>query len=500
MASSEFTERKLAAIIHERIRTDARYFLRDLMGWEPWARQLEIAQAVEKYPRVAVRSCHSSGKTAIAARIVLRFLLSYRPAVVVTTAPTYLQVNDLLWREIRNAYQQSRIPIGGKLYERPLLELDENWFAIGLKPEDTEPERFQGFHSANVLLVVDEASGVSENIFEAADGILTSENSRELLLGNPTRLSGRFYDAFHDKTSLYHTIHINALKTPNILAGKTVRPYLITQQYINDIIESYGEDSDVYRVKVGGEFPLRESEALIPLDWIVSAEERQIIPPYGAPRQVRVVAVDPAAGGVSETAIGYREGEVVKEVIGSREEDTMVIAGKVAALATEKAVDAIVVDRIGLGMGIGHRLMEVFGDPARGGGSIKVYEFTASEKALDPKRFKLRRDEMWYHLRQRFQAGNIGIPKDHLLRKQLAGIQATFTSAGQFVVKVESKAEMVKRGLETIDRADVVAMLFAYDPPRRDDQPYVIQQPYTNPWHAAIYGVPQPRRRYSRRK
>ncbi|MCI0851328.1 MAG: AAA family ATPase, partial [Chloroflexi bacterium] len=180
-----------------------------------WGKQAEILREIASEKRVAVRSCNGSGKTFVAATAVIWWLMAHAhtSAMVVTTAPTQHQVRDLLWREIRNLYFRNAALIGGKI-GRTTLELSPRHFATGLSTDS--PERFQGFHETNILFVVDEASGVHEEVFEAIEGSMTSRRVRLLLIGNPTSLSGTFYRAFHQNRAQYKTIHISAFDTPNL--------------------------------------------------------------------------------------------------------------------------------------------------------------------------------------------------------------------------------------------------------------------------------------------
>jgi phage terminase large subunit len=125
-------------------------WLQRTSGELPWEKQREIMHAVVRYPRVAVASANSCGKTFIAARTAVWWLCTYRPSIVITTAPTDRQVNEILWREMRAFAARARIrghPIGGKLLLTSKWEFAENHFAIGFSTKDNDPERFQGFHS-----------------------------------------------------------------------------------------------------------------------------------------------------------------------------------------------------------------------------------------------------------------------------------------------------------------------------------------------------------------
>ena len=192
-------------------RTDPLKFAERVLNVRPWQKQRDILEAVAHNRKVAVRSCNAAGKTFTAAVTVLWWLMSYDNAIVITTAPSERQVKELLWREIRQLYMPHRDIIGGKL-TRTRLDFAPNRYAYGFST-NTE-DRFQGFHSGNILVIVDEASGVDEFIYYAISGILTTQNAKLLMIGNPHGLAGTFYDAFHKNRKEYHTVHISAFDTP----------------------------------------------------------------------------------------------------------------------------------------------------------------------------------------------------------------------------------------------------------------------------------------------
>src|SRR5574343_1296909 len=107
-----------------------------------WSGLQEILQSVAVNKRTAVRSGHGVGKSWITAKIALTFLYMYYPAKVVTTAPTWFQVEKILWSEIRRSHSTAKFPLGGTLLTTE-LKLDEDWFAIGLSTrEDTGSRAF----------------------------------------------------------------------------------------------------------------------------------------------------------------------------------------------------------------------------------------------------------------------------------------------------------------------------------------------------------------------
>src|SRR5204863_476872 len=140
------------------------------------------------------------------------------------------------------------------------------WLALGLSTD--RPERFQGHHAEHLLLVVDEASGVEEEIYEAAAGFLTSPGARLLLIGNPTRTSGEFFQAFHAARSFYSTIRISAFDTPAFtgerLPADVVRR-LVSRRWVEDHTRKWGERSPLYQVRIDAEFPSQSDDVVVAL-------------------------------------------------------------------------------------------------------------------------------------------------------------------------------------------------------------------------------------------
>jgi hypothetical protein len=320
----DFAGQAAAMDVVLRARRDPVWFFEEILGCETWSRQREVIEAVRDHARVAVRSAHGLGKTFTAARIVLWFLFCWGPRScrAITTAPTWEGVRDLLWAEINVAVAEARVPLGMAPNVTD-LRLSADWFAKGLSTD--VPERFQGHHADHLLLIVDEASGVEEAIYRASKGFLTGRHTRVVLLGNPTRTVGTFYDAFEldpnkkRRKRPYHKIHLSAFDSPN-LTGEQVSQRLLDalpgREWIDEMEDEYGDDSGEFEIRVRGNFadttghpyfnrkhldrvrtvpPVRRGE----LDpetgaWVVLPEGRLWV--WEAPQTGRryVVTVDPA--------------------------------------------------------------------------------------------------------------------------------------------------------------------------------------------------------------
>jgi phage terminase large subunit len=241
-----------------RYQSDPVAFAREVLGIEPWERQQQIMQAVARERRVTVRSCHHSGKTFAAGALAQWWVRCFDPSLVVTTAPTMRQVKELLWYEIAAHQRRSQLP--GQLNVMDLTVLPSQR-AIGLTTN--EPERFQGLHAANILVIVDEASGIEETIYEAIEGILTGPNAKLLLIGNPNNPAGTFYQSH--QSALYQSFHI---------AAKDVPEHLLPATWAEERRQEWGEDNPAYQVRVLGEFPNQGEDSLIAMSWVIAAQRR----------------------------------------------------------------------------------------------------------------------------------------------------------------------------------------------------------------------------------
>jgi hypothetical protein len=157
---------------------------------EYWPRQKQICYSVEDCPSTYVVTGNAVGKTYVAAGIFLWFLFTKPGSLVLATAPTQAQLELVLWKEIEKAYRGSRIPLGGRMLKSPLkIEMGMGWQGVAYSTKTTE--RFSGHHAKDTLVVMDEASGVDDAIYEAISSL---NPSRSLMIGNPIRPSGAFYD------------------------------------------------------------------------------------------------------------------------------------------------------------------------------------------------------------------------------------------------------------------------------------------------------------------
>ena len=411
------------------------------LGW-----QREVMEAIAKGERrLSLRSGHGVGKSSCAAAIILWFLLTRYPCKVVVTAPTASQLYDALFAELK-----------GRLKEMPkavskLLEATSDRVVLKSSPTEAfcsartsskeRPESLAGVHSENVLLIADEASGIPEEVFESAAGSMSGHNATTLLLGNPVRGQGFFYRTHTELSNDWWTKKVSCSDSP-----------LVAADFLKDMANRYGEESNAYRVRVLGEWPQADEDTYIPLHLIEAAQHRDI---ETSPAAAVVWGLDCARYGSDRSALAKRKGNELVEVKTWRDKSTMELAGIVLdEYENTPIIDRpteICIDSIGIGSGVHDRCHEL-DLPAR---SINV----AESASLKVKYMRLR-DELWGRAREWFEAKECVIPKDDAqLVHELAAPRFAFTSTGK--IKIESKDEMRKRGIRSPDIADAFCLTFA---------------------------------------
>ncbi len=439
---------------------DPALWVREVLGHEPWQKQVEILESVRDNKVTAVKSCHAAGKSHVAACAALWFLYTHPRSLVITTAPTDRQVTGILWKEIRTSHQRAKVPLQGNCLNQE-LKLENDWWAVGFTAPEYSADKFQGFHAVYILVIADEASGISEDIFDAIDGVLTSDESRLLMIGNPTNPAGRFFKEFAGGMGA-SKISISAFDTPNFtryglaeqdildgtwkekVTGPLPAPYLVTPGWVADRVKRWGPESPLYKSKVLAQFPLSGADTLIPLHHIEAAIERTIEP--GPPVEL---GVDVARFGSDETVIFCRYGNHARIHKVLPMSDTMETAGAVIQAIRETGATLAKIDSIGIGAGVFDRLNEQ---------GIPVQEMQSGMAAKDKERFANARAEWWGELRTRFEEGEIDIPDDETLVSQLSAIRYKVNSRGQ--IQIESKDDMKRRGMASPDRADALMLVF----------------------------------------
>jgi hypothetical protein len=468
------------AVLDEQVRGEGEYsrfrnnpigFVTDVLHEDVWSKQVEILESVRDNKRTAVPACHAPGKSHIAARAIAWWVVSHPPGSVrvVTTATTFRQVKGILWSHIRSLANKHHLP--GEVFTTE-WKIDGQIVADGFSPAEHNESAVQGIHSENLLIVVDEAGGISNTIGQALEALMTGGHTRLLLLGNPpTNNMGSWFERSCN-SDLYNVIPIPAFDTPNF-TGEQVGSWaknLVDQEWVDDVVRAFGEDSPFVQARVYARFPRTSESAVIPIDWIESSMALE------SDVGIIKLGVDVAADGGDEFVIARLHGQTASIVHTSRGNKSPVeVAGRVleAIQAAQKIHEKqgttdkvrVKIDAIGIGWGVAG-LLEDWGNEGRH--DAVIVAVNVAQAAYDRERFANQRAEMWWTGREALQPDEEGyqdlaLDIDHSTMMQLAAPSYRSNSSGKLLI--ESKADMSKRGIGSPDRAEAV-LLALFEPPR----------------------------------
>jgi len=430
-------------------------FCRDILGSPLWQKQAEIAEAARLHPSVAVRSGHKIGKTRCVASLALWWCATRPRALVILTSSSYTQVDEQLWPEVRKLYAEAArrgYPLGGKLNQSAEggIRWPDGRRMFGMSTD--KPERMGGYSGDQLLFIIDEASGIDEGIFEAVEGNMAG-GAHKVLVGNPTQLGGTFYEAFHDQSELWHTIHVSSEHTPNVIEGRVVIPGLATSEWVEGRKIAWGEDDPRYQVRVRGNFPGQAANSVIGLTTVEEAIARWNATEADGPLEL---GVDVARFGDDDSVIIARRGKKAFRPVTVHGQDTVQITGlslKVARkLRKPDERVKIKVDGIGVGSGVVDQL--------KTHDDIDVVDVNVASAATDDEYANLRA-QIWFATDDWFKDGG-AIPDDKGLKGELIAPTYKFNARGKQVV--EAKEEMKKRLKRSPDKADALG-LSIYSPP-----------------------------------
>jgi hypothetical protein len=451
-------------------RADPQAYVRQRFGGEPTWQQAQILTAIAPAgAKVSVRSGHGIGKTTSAAWIILWHLETHDYAKVPCTAPSSHQLRDVLWGELAKWRRAADVQSAGR-GDHPALYLSAlfhgtqdklydlsapDWAAIARTSRKETPEALQGHHARHLLYIVDESSGVPEEVFEAAEGALSTPGARVLMLGNPTRTRGTFYASHNANRGDYTPLHFRSQDSP-----------LVDPGYRQRLVRKWGEGSNIVRVRADGDFPRQDDEVFISLDLTEPCLTRERDDGVGQ----RILGVDVARMGSDRTVLLLRQGRVVEHIRVCARQDTMRTVGGIVAVLDAWQVNVVAVDLIGVGAGVHDRLMEL---QHQGRIRCQVQEVDVSRAAPpkqpeDEMQAHRLRDHLWLLMAKWLRDdAPVFCAEDRQACEDLAGELASvhyrLTSDG--VLVVEPKDDMKRRLGHSPDLADALACSFGPQAP-----------------------------------
>lgn len=420
-------------------------------GQETWSKQREILQSVRDNRYTAVKSCHGPGKSYTAAWLTVWWLATHPDPFVVTSAPTSHQVRTILWREIRRAKKKTELPgniSGGQV---PEWKIQDELIAFGRKPADyldpTEAAAaFQGIHALNTLVVLDEGSGIPQWLADACENLITNENSRLLIIGNPDNPISYFANAFKPKSG-FNKITIKAWDTPAYTGepiSNDLQQRLTSKIWVEERKQRWTTKSPLYVSKVEAEFPdVTDDTVFTPniISKCIQADRTN-----HATNTLGRYGMDVARLGADETTIYHNKNGYVRMVAKWAKQDTMQTVGHFRRLTDNdpKRTPPAVIDIVGLGAGVFDRLKELH---------YQVIPFNGGEKAFQPLKYKNRRSEAYWGARTLMDEGLIDLEElDEDLQAELLETHFKVDSNGR--IQIEPKEDIAQRLGHSPDRAD----------------------------------------------
>jgi phage terminase large subunit len=453
-------------------------YVMEAVGETPTHQQAALLRALVKHKFVAARSGHGVGKSRALAWLIHWYLdthyLDGIPCRVPCTGAGSGGLADVLWSEVAGVLAKKAgwlrdqwVLNQDRLYSR---ELPKQWFAVLRVARRENPDALQGFHQC--MYVIDEGSGVDDDVFEVAQGAMGDEGSLGVMTGNPTRLDGYFWKVFH-KPSMWQRLHFPSTEslTDTEYVWKYTRPDgevvdvkvrgRQTRAWSEAMKSEHGEASSAYRVRVLGEFGVTDYDSIIAGSDVAEVWKRNVCDRKKT--GLRVMGVDPARYGEDTTGLVVAEGTRVlfaEEWGGS---DTVVSAERARTRFLEWECDEVYIDANGVGAGVADNLRHM---------GVKAIGVMVSEKPPEDGDAScgILRDWLWWKLRTWFRRLPVqfgGTEQAEAWRKLgLELPQAGYRYGTKGQIQVESKEDMRKRGVPSPNLADALAMCMLRLAPR----------------------------------
>lgn len=452
-------EKKTSKVMAAKYAHDPVGWVRDRLRWMVWSKQAEVMHSVRDNRRTAVRSGHGVGKSHSASLIAAWWLDVHPPgtAFVVTTAPTGAQVKAILWRYIRRAHRRGRLP--GRVNQVEWLINDE-LVGFGRKPADHDEAAFQGIHARYVLVIIDEACGIPESLWIAADALTTNSDCRLFAIGNPDNPAS-YFRRVCEPGSGWNVIGISAFDSPNLTGEQVpeeVSLALVGKDWVEEKQREWGEDNPLYQSKVLGQFSEDSEHQIVRTSDVARCRldpEYKYTPDDLLPVELGV----DVGGGGDETVIRERRGRVAGREWRAHTDRPEVLAPLVLNAIRESGATAVKIDSIGVGFGVIGELRNLYG---AGQHSATIVGVNVAEASADSEKFANLRAQIWWEVgRNLSERGGWDLSQmDNADRTvaQLLAPQWFINDKGK--IQVEKKEEIRKRLGRSPDNADALLLAF----------------------------------------
>jgi hypothetical protein len=445
--------------LQEKARTKIRHWLeepvvfaRECLKAEPDEWQIEVLEAYKTHQRIALKASKGPGKSTVMAWIGWHYLLTRPHPKVIATSISGDNLRDGLWAEMAKWQRNSQLLQAAFTWSAERIvakDHPETWWASGRQWSKTADQSQQantlaGVHAKYVLVMADEVGGIPDGVIAAGEAALsTGPDTRMVIAGNPTHLSGPLYRACTRERHMWFVKEISGDPDDPKRAPR------VSIQWARDQIEKYGRDNPYVLVNVFGKFPPGQSNALLGVEDVTASAHRTLTEAEYS-REPKILGVDVARFGDDESVVFPRQGRAAMRPVIFRNLELMELVGQVALRIERWRPDAVFIDETGVGGGVVDRLRQL-------GHEIQAVNFGARPLRPEPK-VADRRTEMWWHMAEWVKHGGC-IPDDPQLISELTA--PTYKFDAQNRVRLESKNDMKARGVGSPDRGDALALTFA---------------------------------------
>lgn len=468
------------AIIASRYQQDPVFFVEHALGHMTWGKQREILRSVAQNERTAVRASHGVSKTFTAAEVCVWAFETFPNSKVITTAPTWPQVEDLLWTEVGRIYRESRVLLTGECQTTRIKSAMSEHFAKGFSTD--KPARAEGFHAPVLFFIFDEAKGIPAWMWDAARGAMTGGLCRWLVISTTdgVQVGEPFYDVFMKDDPSWNKIHIQAHETPyntgekfrkivipnesrpdvfhvDYIDPKDVVVQIASPKYISDCATDWGEDSVLFLTKVRGEIVDIGADTVIKLSQVLRAFENAKSPDFRSPG-AKQSGADVARGGGDDSVFYKCEGGVVSPpciVYSSEmpvEQKSIYLADRYEEYLNHDKSYTLKIDDTGVGGGLVDEMQR------RG---YRVIPIHFGQAAVDDEHYINAIAEMWFG--GAAVISSLSVPFSKRLQAELVNRKKKWEKSGTGRLGVESKDDYRKRGFKSPDEADAF-LLMLYQP------------------------------------
>ena len=399
---------------------------------------------------ISIMSGKGTGKDAWTSWAILWFMTVADYPKIPCTSVSADQLKKVLWSEISKWLMHSPLKSQLKLQSDllycssvPKDALKKRWFAFpkAANPKNTPDEQVEnlhGIHEEYLLQVVDEGSGVLSPVFNSLIDNMTQAVNLIINIFNPTRARCYAVQTQYADSHRWICLRWNAEESE-----------LVDPAVIQAARDKYGEDyrnANPYRIKILGLPPLVDEQTLIPTDWIEDAVNRLVEPLLDDPI---IKGVDCGAGGDS-SIIATRKGPLAFPMKRLKTSDAKILENWIGADIDAENPDVVRIDTIGIGWAVEANVRD------KKGAIVEAAD--VRRQADSPERFKNKRAEMYWRLREAFERGAISIPDDDQLKDQLGAMKYEPADGNKIIDKKKIKLELG----HSPDEADALAMTYFY--------------------------------------